>query len=365
MRNYWDYIKTEELLALQGGFENDESKLSNDEVAFIVVHQVYELWFKLILRELVTARDLFRQNPVPDIQLANAARSLRRIVVLFEQAVPHFRVMETLTTRDYLDFRDRLIPASGFQSAQMREIEILLGLEDELRVPLGREGSYMAALKSADGTASPALARVEQRRNDGPSLKAVLYEWLSRTPIDGPATLESADRFATAFIEGHRKEIKNRLELAKNNALTPEDIARLEERYMREIAQAERFMRAEDEPDLPEEERAHRRRVRAAIVFLESYRELPRLAWPREVIDLVLAVEQQMLIWRQRHARMVERVIGRRTGTGGSAGVDYLDQTALRYRVFNDLWAVRTILLRKPSVPVIEHEEEYHFRVED
>ena len=76
MRNYWDYIKTEQLLSLQGGFDNDESALSNDEVVFIVVHQVYELWFKLVLRELETARDVFRQNPVPDIELANAARSL-------------------------------------------------------------------------------------------------------------------------------------------------------------------------------------------------------------------------------------------------------------------------------------------------
>jgi tryptophan 2,3-dioxygenase len=365
MRNYWDYIKVEELLSLQGGFDNDESKLSNDEVAFIVVHQVYELWFKLILRELSTARDLFRQNPVPDIQLANAARALRRIVVLFEQAVPHFRVMETLTTRDYLDFRDRLIPASGFQSAQLREIEILLGLDDDQRLPMGREGSFMAALKSSDGSPSPALARVQTRAESGPSLKSVLYEWLSRTPIDGPATVESAERFSRAFIEGHRKEIARRIELAKNNALTPDDISRLEGRYQAEIAFAERFLMAEDDPNLDAEQRGFRKRVRAAIVFLESYRELPRLAWPREVIDLVLAVEQQMLIWRQRHARMVERVIGRRTGTGGSAGVDYLDQTALRYRVFGDLWAVRTLLLRKPSVPLIEHEEEYGFRVED
>ncbi|MDC0749540.1 tryptophan 2,3-dioxygenase family protein [Polyangium mundeleinium] len=365
MRNYWDYIKVEELLSLQGGFDNDESKLSNDEVVFIVVHQVYELWFKLILRELETARDLFCQNPVPDMKLANAATSLRRVVALFEQAVPHFRVMETLTTRDYLDFRDRLIPASGFQSAQMREIEILLGLDDNLRIPLGREGSYMAALRSSDGSASPALARVEQRRESGPSFKAVLYEWLARTPIDGPATQESAERFARAFIAGHEKEIENRIRLAKQNALTPDDIARLEQRYRAEIKFAERFLQAEDEEGLDDEARAFRRRLRAAIVFLESYRELPRLAWPREVIDLVIAVEQQMIIWRQRHARMVERVIGRRTGTGGSAGVDYLDQTALRYRIFNDLWAVRTILLRKPSVPLLSHEDEYRFRVED
>ena len=61
--NYWEYIKVEELLALQGGLEDDESRISNEEVLFITVHQVYELWFKLILRELGSLRDLFRQDP--------------------------------------------------------------------------------------------------------------------------------------------------------------------------------------------------------------------------------------------------------------------------------------------------------------
>src|SRR5262249_12126976 len=156
-----------------------------------------------------------------------------------------------------------------------------------------------------------------------------------------------------------------RLELAKKQALTPADIDRLAERYQAEVAAAEAFLSGADDASIDEPSRAHRRRVRAALVFLESYRELPRLAWPREVVDAVLEMEQAMLVWRQRHARMVERVIGRRTGTGGSAGVDYLDQTALRYRVFGDLWAVRTLLLKKPSVPPIENADEYRFRVED
>jgi tryptophan 2,3-dioxygenase len=66
-------------------------------------------------------------------------------------------------------------------------------------------------------------------------------------------------------------------------------------------------------------------------------------------------------MFRQRHARMVERVIGRRTGTGGSTGVDYLDSTALRYRVFRDVWAVRTILLRQGALPPLEKAESYGF----
>jgi tryptophan 2,3-dioxygenase len=118
-------------------------------------------------------------------------------------------------------------------------------------------------------------------------------------------------------------------------------------------------------PDATPEARAFLKRVRAGILFLESYRELPRLAWPREVIETVIEMEQSMVLWRQRHARMVERVIGRRTGTGGSPGVDYLEQTAERYRIFSDLWTVRSLLLRKPKVPTIENTDEYRFRVED
>jgi tryptophan 2,3-dioxygenase len=381
--NYWEYIHVEELLALQGGFDDDESKVGNDEALFIVVHQVYELWFKLILRELTTARDVLRQNPVPDIQLAAATRSFKRVITIFEQATQHFQVMETLTTRDYLEFRDRLIPASGFQSAQMREIEIILGLEDATRIPLGREGSYKEALRGADGQPSPATHRVEARIAGGASLKAVVYDWLARTPIDGSATQEAADAFIERIILAHRAEITRRISLAQQQALTPEDIERLAARYEREVAAAAAFLRGEDDPVVVQvarpgsappppppspataEERAYRRRVRAAIVFLESYRELPRLTWPREVVDSLVEMEQRMLIWRQRHARMVERVIGRRTGTGGSAGVDYLDQTALRYRVFGDVWGVRSLLLRKATLPPLAHEEAYGFRIED
>jgi tryptophan 2,3-dioxygenase len=193
----------------------------------------------------------------------------------------------------------------------------------------------------------------------------VIYDWLSRTPIDGPNSDEGAERFLQRIIDAHRGEIGERIRLAEQQALTGDDIERLRARYEREISFAEAFLMGRDDPEADAPTRAYRRRVRAAIVFLESYRELPRLAWPREVIDAILEMEQAMIIWRQRHARMVERVIGRRTGTGGSAGVDYLDQTALRYRVFGDLWAVRSLLLRRPTLPSLEHEEDYRFRVQD
>lgn len=355
--NYWDYIKVEQLLALQGGFDEDETRVNDHEALFIVVHQVYELWFKLILRELTSARDIFRKNPVRDEQLSLSVRSFRRAIAIFEQAGHHFRVMETLTARDFLDFRDRLIPASGFQSAQLREIEILLGLQDNERIPIGHNCScsWMEALKSARGESSPATRRVKARIADGPSLKHCLYEWLSQTPIHGSNEPAAVMRFLLEYIGSMRAESRNRLQIARDQAHAPADVERLRARYEANDVNAEMFLLAEEDPEADVATREKRRAVRAAMVFVESYGDLPGHTWSRALLDTVLELEQSMLIWRQRHARMVERIIGRRPGTGGSAGVDYLDQTALRYRVFSDLWTVRSLLLRTSSVPRLEY----------
>jgi tryptophan 2,3-dioxygenase len=74
-------------------------------------------------------------------------------------------------------------------------------------------------------------------------------------------------------------------------------------------------------------------------------------------------MEELFVLWRTRHARMVERVIGRRVGTGGSSGVDYLDETA-RYRIFPELWAVRTLLLPRAILPPLQKPEVYSFAAE-
>ncbi|MCA8974441.1 MAG: tryptophan 2,3-dioxygenase [Planctomycetes bacterium] len=346
--SYWDYIRVEELLALQGGKEDSDATLSNDEVRFIVVHQVDELWFKVVLRELVAARDLFAKVPVPEDAIAGAVLGLRRISLCFELASQHFKLMETMRTQDYLTFRDKLNPASGFQSAQMREVEILLGLEDESRLPLGNEASYFEALKNADGSDSPATVRVRRRLADTPTLKQAVNAWLFRTPIDGSQPGDENDdavvsSFIDRFLAGHQQLYQRALEHAIGiQALTPADEARLRTRYHAQLQAAGRHLNADD---APAEERPAVRRLRAAILFVDSNRALPLLSWPGQVIDGLVECEQAMLTFRQRHARMVERVIGRRIGTGGSDGVDYLDQTALKYRVFTEIWAARTLLL--------------------
>lgn len=359
--NYWDYIRVEELLALQSGLAEDEAELANDEVLFITVHQVFELWFKLILRELRFLRDFFHQDLVHDQELSRAVASLRRVVTIYRRCVDHFEVVETLQTRNYLSFRDKLSPASGFQSAQMRQIEIVLGLDDAQRVGWEAGESYLEALRAHDGSESPALRRVLAEKR-GVSLKHAVDEWLYRTPIDGvgPANKDAAQalaRFVSAYEAAHAAEVDRTRALAVSRARRPEETAALHARFEDEKQRLSTFLHPSEAEGGP-----RRARIRAAALFIVQNPGLPLLAWPREVLTGLVELEQGMLVFRQRHARMVERVIGRRVGTGGSSGVDYLDQTALAYRVFEDLWALRTFQIQPKANPAPLAPDFYAFR---
>jgi tryptophan 2,3-dioxygenase len=355
--NYWEYIRVEELLALQGGLEDSEEAIGNDEVLFITVHQIFELWFKLVLRELKSTRDLMRL-PVEEEALSGIVASAQRVTTLLQRCVAHFEVMETLTTSSYLQFRDKLMPASGFQSAQMRQIEILMGLDNDERIPLGTESTFMQALRAHDGGESPALRRVQRQMEDLPSLKSAFLDWLYRTPIDGLGPKDAGsdaalDAFIASYAEAHAGEVRRSEQLALERSHSPEEVQRLRQRYDAERRSLVDYLAAGGD--------ARTRRIRAALLFILGHCRMPLLAWPNALIDAFTAMEQVFVIFRQRHARMVERVIGRRVGTGGSSGVDYLDQTALRYRVFTDLWSVRTYQIRPQAMPPLARPDFYRF----
>jgi tryptophan 2,3-dioxygenase len=363
--NYWDYLNLDALLSLQGGVEGDDAQLVPDELLFIVVHQTYELWFKQVLRELTEAIGLFRRGAVPEEQLPHVVHHLKRVAAIMRLAVEQFAVMETLTPQDFLGFRDKLVPASGFQSFQMRKLEILLGLEKAQREPYGSTDAMEHIRKLAQESPGGARAwstiqEAAEKAGDGFTLKAVMRDWLYRTPIDASSPGDPGDeaiveqfleRYHAAMI-GFHAEQADRLAAA---SISPRE--EIDARFARSAAGARSFLFAEDVED--EAERARIRRVRAGLLYIESHRNLPLLAWPRLLIDTVVEVEEQMVLWRHRHARMVERVIGRRVGTGGSSGVEYLDRTT-RARIFGELWTVRTLLMPKRLVPEAESAEFYY-----
>ena len=306
---YSEYLRLEELLKLQTGVEGETRNISNDELHFILVHQNFELWFKLVINELTCTRNILSSAYVEETKLPQAVHHMERVIETFKLMSQQWRVMETLEPQDFLNFRDELGTASGFESFQMREMESLMGS------------------KWIDG-------KLIGKPETSNSLYDVTCDWLERTPIQGSVygstnDEKNVDDFIADYLLAHKK-------------LYPDT--------------------NKDAVNFFEEESSLRRR-RAGLVFIESYRELPLLAWPRKLISTLIELEQSMILWRTSHARMVERMIGRRIGTGGSSGVDYLDMTT-KYRVFVDLWAVRSILIKKEALPELKNKEFYEFRGE-
>jgi tryptophan 2,3-dioxygenase len=329
---YWDYLKLFPLLELQGGLEGEEL-VSEDELHFIIVHQVFELWFKLVLRELRMARDRMENKWVSEVHIPHVVRHLKRVNEVFKLSAEAFGVLETLTPQDFLAFRKKLGESSGFQSFQMREMELVLGLQPTEREKQHTPPNPLAQLEAA-ARHSPAGPRVLERLNQArqeKSLREALLAWLYRTPIQGSSPGDPADgAIMTQFVRDYRAGL---------------------ERYDSSLLPAfDQF--------LPTDGDLQTTRPRAGLLFIESYRELPLLAWPNLLLDTVVELEELLVLWRTRHARMVERIIGRRPGTGGSAGVSYLDATA-QYRIFHEFWAVRSVLMPRAVLPPLQRRELY------
>ena len=125
--HYKEYLQLDKILNAQFPESDKEGIRADDEMLFIIIHQTYELWFKQILHELGIVRNIFKQpnieNSAPDIY--NRVHRLKRICRILEVAVMQMGVLETMTPLDFLDFRDLLRPASGFQSIQFKMIEAL------------------------------------------------------------------------------------------------------------------------------------------------------------------------------------------------------------------------------------------------
>ena len=358
---YWDYLKLDKLLNLQTGFNQEELSINADELQFIIVHQTLELWFKLFIRDIKDIIGILNVNIVPETSIPLIVEKLKRSNQVIRLATNHFDVLETLIPQNFLEFRNKLGTASGFQSVQMREIEILMGLEDEERYSLGGSNAieHIKHAASLSDAGKNAWERIEKIKKDT-NLKTALDKWLFRTPINGSSPELHSDvttvkNFIENYLDGYSMLLKEQNNKLLDAGVT--DAESLNKRIHSSFIQVKDFLEASD---VPESEKFNQMRIRAGILFIESYRNLPLLAWPRVLLDSIIELEEQFILFRTRHARMVERMIGRRVGSGGSSGVDYLDSTT-RYRIFKNLWAVRTLILPKYSVPELKNKKFYDF----
>ena len=145
--DYKWYLKLDELLKLQHHLAEPPT---HDETLFIIVHQVFELWFKLVLHEIDKIFEMLDKDDVIESE-----RLIRRLTSIIRLFIPKLSVLETMMPSDFIQFRDRLRPASGFQSVQFREIEFACGLKDR---------KYLGMFKN-----DPAAAARLEKRLAGPA----------------------------------------------------------------------------------------------------------------------------------------------------------------------------------------------------
>ena len=346
--SYADYLQLHELLELQG----DDRNINSDEMHFIIVHQTFELWFKQVIRELSEVRNILGGDHVPEDDIPRAVDHLGRTTEIFRLMANQWTVLETLTPQGFLAFRDGLGSASGFESFQMREFEILLGLDNDDRIGGMDPLSSFRRMAEGDERSAAILARLENAMSQ-PSLYESMMNWVERTPIMGSSygskgDVENVRAYIETHLEAHRAVCEEAAE--RSAGWGAGDPSKMAARMAAAHDGAVSFLMPEGEVS----------RARAGLLFIESYRELPLLTWPRTLIDAIVELEESIVKWRHSHARMVERIMGRRIGTGGTSGVDYLDATS-QYRIFKDLWGVRTILVKPEKRPALKNAEFYGY----
>jgi tryptophan 2,3-dioxygenase len=343
---YWDYLQLDRILGAQELESTKHGEPAHDETLFIIVHQAYELWFKQILVELGAAMSLMERDVVPEPDIGRVVHHLERITTI-QPALLHFlEILESMTPLDFLDFRDHLVPASGFQSVQFRLIENTLGVDPGYRLKI--EGAPYWSRMSADH------AELLKASEHGPTLLDHVRRWLERTPF-----LHFGD---FDFWEAYRSAVDRMIERDRNAIETNPNLdddqraAHLEE-YERTVAHFEALADPDRFTEVAERNHwqlSHDAFLAALLIHL--YRDEPILHTPFRLLTALTDIDEGFTIWRHRHAIMVHRMIGGRVGTGGTSGHLYLRKTADRHRVFTDLFDLSTFLIPRSELPELPAE---------
>ncbi|MBS4172643.1 tryptophan 2,3-dioxygenase [Bacillus sp. FJAT-49736] len=255
---YGDYLTLDKLLSSQNRLSDH-----HDEMLFIIIHQVSELWMKLILHEINAAIKSIQEG-----EMAPAFKMLARVSKIQTQIIQAWDVLSTLTPSEYMEFRDKLGQASGFQSFQYRMIEFALGYKTKHILAIyQKEPTLHAELVKAFHAPSIYDVAIMALAKEGFYIEQSLLERDYSTPYEGNHTVAAA--------------------------------------------------------------------------WLEVYKNVDRYWDLYQLAEKLVDIEDWLQQWRFRHMKTVERIIGHKTGTGGSAGVSYLKKV-LDHRFFPELWDLRT-----------------------
>ena len=315
---YADYLQLEKITEAQDpeSFKAGREP-AHDEMLFIIIHQAYELWFKQILFEVNSVIEIMNKPVVNDNspEMQTVVHRLKRVVTILKVLVQQIDIMETMTPMDFLDFRDMLRPASGFQSYQFKVLEAKLGLKFEQR---HGQNYYTSQLKEKD------IAFIKDAES-GKSVLQLINAWLERMPF-----------ITEDFWKNYQEVYVNSLaEAEKNNAAAFETV----------------FNNADENVERNLSPKACR-----SALFIMMYHGYPMLELPFQLLDTLLEIDNQLSNWRSRHINMVQRMIGTRIGTGGSSGAGYLKAAMDKHYIFKELAQLNSFLVDRKKLPALPKE---------
>lgn len=339
---YGEYLMLENILNSQVLKSELAGNKAHDEHLFIITHQAYELWFKQIIYEMDSISEIFANPLLNESKTRVVINRLNRIVTIMKLLVDQFLILETMTPLDFMEFRDYLNPASGFQSLQFRILENKFGVKQENRVKYNKT-HYKDVFHDAQS-----LNEIEKSLEE-PSMMDLVQKWLERTPgleVDGfsfwtkyryAAECYLEETFFAPIAEETDEDLKkNKIAEHKSQVETFQSIFDLD-LYNGYIKRGERRF-------------SHKAFQGAMMIYL--YREELRFHQPYQILNLLMDFDSLFTKWRYNHVMMVQRMIGSKVGTGGSSGYQYLRSTVSdRYKVFLDLFNLSTFLIPRKYIP--------------
>jgi tryptophan 2,3-dioxygenase len=348
--HYSDYLQLDKILNAQVLESDGLQQHAHDEMLFIVIHQAYELWFKQLLYEIDSVAAIMQKPAVNDNspELQTIVHRLNRMVAILKVLVHQIDIMETMTPMDFLDFRDMLRPASGFQSWQFKLVEVKLGLKYQQR---HAQEYYISQLRQEH---IDIIRRVESEK----SFIELLNAWLERMPFfeetdnwknfkaatTTPA-LEDWEGGRSPFWTDYRNIYSGGLAEAEQSNLQYFDAMFSDGSPSTAGGQGEAVRQLSP------------RACRAAL-FIMLYRGYPILQLPFQLLNSLLEIDEQLSTWRYRHMNMVHRMIGTRIGTGGSTGRDYLKGALDKHYIFAEIARLTSFLIERRKLPVLSAEME-------
>ncbi|MEO8766461.1 MAG: tryptophan 2,3-dioxygenase family protein [Ginsengibacter sp.] len=338
---YSDYLSLDKILGAQHPESFKEgNEPAHDEMLFIIIHQAYELWFKQILFEMDFIMNVFKKETIDDNSedLNLVRHRLQRVIKIIELINQQITLLDTMTPLDFLEFRNLLTPASGFQSVQFRLIEARLGLEMSAR---HHQDYYKRTNEGGFGKNDyDKINEVEGHT----TLLQLIGSWLERIPFfenefwkDYSAQFPVNDGYHI-FWSDYRHIYQG--------SLTEKEAGR--------ITEFDRIFFEKDDINTgagQEIDPAFSAKGMRAALFIMLYRDFPVFQASYQILDALVEIDHQMATWRHKHLVMVRRMIGMRMGTGNTSGRGYLEGALESHYIFKDIARLSTFLIERKKLP--------------